>query len=113
MAVEELHTGMVLIKNGNSISEAVSVESSRQESYDDLYGDRNIDVRELANLLADKINIPDKNMFKPEAIDIDIKREISINKVDKNAVKSEVITGKVNNKLEKLRTLKRNGTTNN
>ena len=33
--------------------------------------------------------------------------EISIDKIDKNAVKSEVIEGKVNNKLSKLRALRK------
>ena len=42
-------------------------------------------------------------------VEVDIKREIAVGKVDKNAVKSEVIQGKVNNKLDKLKALRRNG----
>ena len=38
---------------------------------------------------------------------IDIKREIAIGKVDASAVKSEEIKGKVNNKLSKLKALRR------
>ena len=45
--------------------------------------------------------------IKIRVADIDIKREIAIGKVDKNAVKSEVIAGKVNNKVEKLKALRR------
>ena len=40
-------------------------------------------------------------------VEVDIKREIAIGKVDKNAVKSEVTKGKVNNKLDKLRALRK------
>ena len=76
----------------------------------------NLDINMLLNKLLNKMdNLPVNNQVKPEdvygeknigAIDIDIKREISIDKVDKNAVKSQVFEGKVNNKLEKLRRLK-------
>ena len=40
-------------------------------------------------------------------LEVDIKREIAIDKFDTNAVKSEEIKGKVNNKLNKLRKLRR------
>ena len=47
---------------------------------------------------------------KSRAVEVDIKREIAIGKLDTNAVKSEEIKGKVNNKLDKLKALrKRNG----
>ena len=44
---------------------------------------------------------------KSRAIEVDIKREIAIGKLDTNAVKSEEIKGKVNNKLDKLKKLRR------
>ena len=47
---------------------------------------------------------------KNRAVEVDIKRAIAIGKVDTNAVKSEEYKGKVNNKLDKLKALrKRNG----
>ena len=47
---------------------------------------------------------------KSRAVEVDIKREIAIGKLDTNAVKSEEFKGKVNNKLDKLKALrKRNG----
>ena len=47
---------------------------------------------------------------KSRAVEVDIKREIAIGKVDTSAIKSEEIKGKVNNKLDKLKKLrKRNG----
>ena len=67
----------------------------------------NIDVNELASLLVDKIGFP--GVKRTEAIEVDIQKEISIGKVDKNAVKSEVTVGPVNNRVDKLRELRRNG----
>ena len=64
-------------------------------------------MNELANLIADKVGFKDTR--KTQAIDIDTKREIAVGKVDKNAVKSEVTHGKVNNRLDKLKALRRNG----
>jgi len=41
-----------------------------------------------------------------DVVEIDIKKEIAIGKVDVSAVKSEEIKGKVNNKLDKLKALR-------
>ena len=58
----------------------------------------------------DGLNVNPKMVNKSRAIEVDIKREIAIGKLDTNAVKSEEIKGKVNNKLDKLKALrKRNG----
>ena len=48
-------------------------------------------------------NIVEKN----RAIEVDIKREIAISKADINGVTSEEIKGKVNNKKDKLKALRR------
>ena len=71
----------------------------------------NLQMTELMTGLINKLdglkdlnpNIVDKN----RAIEVDIKREIAIGKLDTNAIKSEEIKGKVNNKLNKLRKLRR------
>ena len=44
---------------------------------------------------------------KSRAVEVDIKRAISIGDVDINGVKSEEYRGKVNNKLDKLKALRR------
>ena len=82
--------------------------------------DMSSDYKFLLNQVIDKIDsIGNKNLYgesnmtSPNGnlnlgpVDVDIKREIAIGKVDKNAVKSEVIEGKVNNKLDKLRALRK------
>ena len=109
MAVQALNNKKIIIKQDEqTIANSVKEQNVKTT---DLYGERktnnNLDVDNLANLLADKLHfdLPTKN----NAIDIDIKREIAIGKVDKNSIKSEVIKGKVNNKLEKLKALRRNG----
>ena len=54
--------------------------------------------------------IPGSSQTGTKAVEVDIKREIAIGKVDTAAVKSEEYKGKVNNKLDKLKKLrKRNG----
>ena len=56
----------------------------------------------LQNLNPDIVN-------KNRAIEVDIKREISISKADINGVTSEEIKGKVMNKKDKLKALRRRG----
>jgi hypothetical protein len=91
--------------NSYGIEPDYSVSSIYGEQYKE--DKKDLDVNELANLIADKVGFKDTR--KTQAIDIDIKREIAVGKVDKNAVKSEVIQGKVNNRLDKLKALRRNG----
>ena len=87
---------------------------------EDIYGERvhtyqpengNLQMTELMTGLINKLdNLKDINPQMVEdrrAIEVDIKREIAIGKLDTNAVKSEEIKGKVNNKLDKLRKLRR------
>ena len=115
MAVQQLINGKRIIKDDNAVfshkpeknEEKIKLRNIYEEPYTNKTG--NIDVNELATaitakMLGGNVKIPEK-----KAIEVDIKREISIGKLDKNAVKSEVIEGKVNNKLEQLRELRRNG----
>ena len=116
MAVQQLTNGKVIIKKDGIFiapqlkkkEEKIKLTNMYEEPYNNKTG--NIDVNELATAITAKmlgghVKIPEKR-----AIEVDIKRELAIGKVDKNAIKSEVIDGKVNNKLEKLRLLRnRNG----
>ncbi len=87
---------------------------------EDIYGEKqhfyqpdtgNLQMTELMTGLINKLdNLKDLNPNIVEdnrAIEVDIQREIAIGKLDNNAVKSEEIKGKVNNKLDKLRKLRR------
>ena len=112
MAVQQLINGKRIIQDDNAVfshkpkkkEEKIKLTNIYEEPYTNKTG--NIDVNELATAITAKmlgghVKIPEKR-----AIEVDIKRELAIGKVDKNAIKSEVIDGKVNNKLEKLRLLR-------
>ena len=85
---------------------------------EDVYGERkhsyipesngNLQMEQLMGKLLNKLdNIPGGSQTGTNAIEVDIKKEIAIGKVDMNAIKSEEIKGKVNNKLDKLKALRR------
>ena len=88
---------------------------------EDIYGEKkhfykpdsngNLQMEELMGKMLNKLdNIPGVSPTGTKAVEVDIKREIAIGKLDTNAVKSEEFKGKVNNKLDKLKALrKRNG----
>ena len=90
---------------------------------EDIYGERkhtyvpdsngNLQMSEFMTGVLNKLdglNVNPNMVKKSRAVEVDIKREIAIGKLDTNAVKSEEIKGKVNNKLDKLKALrKRNG----
>ena len=88
------------------------------EEDEDVYGERkhfytpepngNLQMEQLMGKLINKLdNIPGKSQTGTNAIEIDIKREIAIGKADINGVKSEEIKGKVMNKKDKLKALRR------
>lgn len=115
MAVQKIF-GKHIVKRNENFKPIVNTNNYGIEpdySKSNLYGEqhkedkKDLDVNELADLIADKVGFKDTR--KTQAIDIDIKREIAIGKVDKHAVTSEVMLGKVKNKLEKLRALRKNG----
>ena len=88
------------------------------EEDEDVYGERkhfytpepngNLQMEQLMGKLINKLdNIPGESQTGTNAIEVDIKREIAIGKADINGVKSEEYRGKVNNKLDKLKALRR------
>tara|TARA_B100000965_G_scaffold401245_1_gene424676 strand:- start:200 stop:607 length:408 start_codon:yes stop_codon:yes gene_type:complete len=85
---------------------------------ENLYGERkhtyipdkngNLQMEQLMGKLMSKLdNFDSKSQTGIQAVEIDIKKEIAIGKVDLSAVKSEEVKGKVNNKLDKLKKLRR------
>ena len=55
----------------------------------------------------DGLSVNPKMVEKSRAVEVDIKREIAIGKLDTNAVKSEEYVGKVKTKKNKLKALRR------
>ena len=85
---------------------------------DDLYGERkhnyqpdngNLQMNEMMTGILNKLDGLTVNpdiVKKNRAVEVDIKREIAIGKVDMSDLKSEEVKGKVNNKLDKLKALR-------
>ena len=89
---------------------------------EDIYGERkhtyqpdngNLQVNEMMTGILNKLDGLTVNpdiVKKSRAVEVDIKREIAIGKADMSDIKSEEYKGKVNNKKDKLKALrKRNG----
>ena len=85
---------------------------------DDVYGERkhyytpepngNLQMEQMMGKLMNKLdNFDSKSQTGVKAVEVDIKKEIAIGKVDVSAIKSEEVKGKVNNKLNKLKKLRR------
>ena len=84
---------------------------------EDVYGERkhfykpdpngNLQMEQLMGKVLNKLdNIPGASQTGTKAVEIDIKREIAICKIDTSAIKSEEIKGKVRTKKDKLRALR-------
>ena len=84
----------------------------------DLYGEKkhfytpepngNLQMEQMMGKLMNKLdNFDSPSQTGTKAIEVDIKKEISIGKVDMSEIKSEEVKGKVNNKLDKLKKLRR------
>ena len=89
------------------------------EEDEDVYGERkhmyqpdngNLQMSEFMTGVLNKLdglqNLNPDIVQNNRAVEVDIKREIAIGKLDTNAVKSEEYKGKVNNKLDKLKALR-------
>ena len=117
MAVQPLINGKKIIKQDGSILRPIPVKKEKEpvmltNIYEEPYVNKsgNIDVDELATAITARMMGGNVKIPEMKAIEVDIKREIAIGKIDTNAVKSEEIKGKVNNKMDKLKKLrKRNG----
>ena len=60
----------------------------------------------MGKLMNKLDNFDSKSQTGIQAVEVDIKREIAIGKVDSNAVKSEEFKGKVKTKKDKLKALR-------
>ena len=85
---------------------------------EDVYGERkhtyipepngNLQMEQMMGKLMKKLdNFDSPSQTGVKAIEVDIKKEIAIGKADMSSIKSEEVKGKVNNKLDKLKKLRR------
>ena len=123
MAVQQI-TGKRITKydtsNPNFVEKPkpeVKVSGNVQED-EDVYGERkhtytpepngNLQMEQMMGKLMNKLdNFDSPSQTGIKAIEVDIKKEIAIGKADMSSIKSEEVKGKVNNKLDKLKKLRR------
>ena len=95
--------------NGNIKTEETDIYGERIHTYQPDNG--NLQMSEFMTGVLNKLdglqNLNPDIVNKNRAIEVDIKREIAIGKADINNVKSEEIKGKVMNKKDKLKALRR------
>ena len=95
----------------------VKVSGNVQED-EDVYGERkhtytpepngNLQMEQMMGKLMNKLdNFDSPSQTGIRAVEVDIKKEIAIGKADMSSIKSEEVKGKVNNKLDKLKKLRR------
>ena len=104
--------------NPESLNKPKKEVSGNVQEDTDVYGERkhtyipepngNLKMEELMGKMLNKLdNIPGGSQTGTKAVEVDIKKEIAIGKVDMSSIKSEEVKGKVNNKLDKLKKLRR------
>ena len=126
MAVQQI-TGKRIIKHDTSSPNYRKPEPKIEEVNgnvveEDIYGEKkhtyqpdngNLQMDEFMTGVMNKLDGLTVNpdiVQKSRAVEVDIKREIAIGKADMSSIKSEEYKGKVNNKKDKLKALrKRNG----
>jgi len=92
--------------------------SGNVQDDEDMYGERkhtyipepngNLQMEQMMGKLMNKLdNFDSPSQTGVKAIEVDIKKEIAIGKADMSSIKSEEVKGKVNNKLDKLKKLRR------
>ena len=97
--------------------EEVEVSGNVRED-EDVYGEKkhtytpepngNLQMEQMMGKLMNKLdNFDSPSQTGIKAVEVDIKKEIAIGKVDTAAVKSEEFKGKVMNKKDKLKALRR------
>ena len=123
MAVQRI-TGKRIIKYDTDSPNYKSIPKPEKEVNgniveEDIYGEKkhtyqpdngNLQMNEMMTGIMNKLDGLTVNpdiVQKSRAVEVDIKREIVIGKLDTNTVKSEEYVGKVKNKKDKLKALRR------
>jgi len=127
MAVQQItHKKIIKYDTKNPNFDPESLKKPKKEvngnvDEENIYGEKkhtyipdangNLQMEQLMGKMLNKLdNIPGVSQTGTKAVEVDIKREIAIGKVDASAVKSEEFVGKVKTKKDKLKALrKRNG----
>ena len=117
MAVKKLN-GKKIFLGKEQTNNSFLLKRAKEQSLEHLTNDNN--VSDLLNKLIDKVDSLGKNSFVSDeyiyknlqkdkgVVEVDIKKNLFISEFDKSNIKIDNVTeGKVNNKLDKLRKLRR------
>ena len=115
MSVEPLKIGQKFIKLDEKVkNKDIQKEVTEKKYYYDKSQNGNVNVNDLFTILLNKIdslgstrNIYGEVKNNMEAVEVDIKKDIFIGKTDLSKIESEKIEGKVMNKKDKLKALRR------
>ena len=127
MAVQQITNKKIVkydTKNPNFNPDSLRTKPEKEVSGnvkedEDVYGEKkhtyqpdngNLQMNEMMTGIRNKLDGLTVNpdiVKKSRAVEVDIKREIAIGKADVSSIKSEEIKGKVINKLDKLKKLRR------
>lgn len=117
MSVQQLQPTKIIIKKDSTVLTSIQDKKMIKESevqqfttlYEEPYYNKtgNIDVNELATAITAKMVGGKMLVPKTKAIEVDIKKELFIDNIDKNAIQSEVINKKVETKINKLKELRK------
>jgi len=119
MSVKPLKIGKKFFQvDNNKRQVVVKAKDTPLYGYEKTNKDGNLEFKDLMNTLINKIDtmaggsidiygqkLTSNNALKP--VEVDIKKEIYINKADISKLVSEEIKGKVETKIEKLRRLRK------
>ena len=100
------------VVNGNSVqNEDKGVYQGNDESTTNVYGEEMKDMMNTMMGKLDNIKVQNGNInVNDNSVEVDVKRNVFLSKADDSNVKIDnVKKGKVNNKVNKLRALRKNG----
>ena len=99
------------VVNGNTIKNNNSkVYQGEMKPSQNIYGEEMKDMMNTMMGKLDNIKVQNGNINVDNSIEVDVKRNVFLSKADDSNVKIDnVKTGKVNNKVNKLRALRKNG----
>ena len=98
------------VVNGNTIKNNSKVYQGDIKPSQNIYGEEMKDMMNTMMGKLDNIKVQNGNINVDNSIEVDVKRNVFLSKADDANVKIDnVKQGKVNNKVNKLRALRRNG----
>ena len=108
MAIQMLDKTLVMTQRRSHLVKPVSVDDAVETTVSNIYGEPKADrFDEIIDLLKNQSIYGDEKNITLGAVDVPIEKQIAIDKVSTEGLKSEEYKNTSENKLDKLRKLKR------